>query len=138
MCNDAGHKGNAFPLSNPSRRSSPASPNISVESPLLLHPFDDNPEDHILWNRDVPVPYQNSPRGDASIKTFGLSKDERLIDARRSYYAQIEQTITVVESKTLPKKLQTLFISVLRKALDDKAPYTAMVRGNFSARIARL
>src|SRR5208282_1073044 len=54
MCNDAGHKQNLFPLADPAQRATAANPDIRNERPLLINPYDADPDTDIEWNTDVP------------------------------------------------------------------------------------
>lgn len=138
MCNDGGHKNNLFPLADPFIRASSRKPSTQAETPLLLNPFDDLPELHITWNRDVPLAINQNQRGLESINTFGLDRDERLIDARRSHLSQIEVMLAAVESGELTCRSKASFVAVLRNSLEDSAPYAAMIRTAFRARIESL
>jgi len=78
MCNDAGHKRNLFRLADPTKRATPQAPSIAAEVPLLINPYEVDPDLHIEWNASVPKPKNGSSMGQATIATFGLVQDQAL------------------------------------------------------------
>ncbi len=56
----------------------------SQESPMLLNPVEDNPEDHLEVD-DTGVIIAKTDRGQKCIDIFGLNARETLLDTRRKY-----------------------------------------------------
>ncbi len=57
---------------------------LKEEKPLLLHPYFDNPEDHITFDdKGVPYPKNGSERGQETIQVCNLNR-ETLNEARRT------------------------------------------------------
>jgi uncharacterized protein (TIGR02646 family) len=138
QCNDAGHKQNLFPLSNPPCRADAASPDISSEKPLLVNPYSGDPERHIEWNRDIPRPRKRSHMGRVTIEVFGLDRDGLLMDQRRKYLGEIEKYLALLESTPSKTKEWLAVKDVLLDCLEDRAPWAEMIRANFGARIQAL
>lgn len=138
MCNDAGHKQNLFPLSNPGQRATAANPDTNQERPLLINPYHTDPSTHIEWHRDVPRPRRGSRRGRTTIEVFGLDRDQELIDARRDYLQMVSLILTAVEELPQASPNRAAIRNTLLEKLGEAAPYTAMIRANFATRIQAL
>lgn len=137
-CNDAAHKENLFPLSNPAQRADVANPDVGNERPLLINPYVVDPELHIEWNRDIPRPRKRSRKGSKSIEVFALDHDDLLGDERRKYFEQIEQIIVLVESYSSNNSTRQAVVQRLMSCLENSAPWSAMIRSNFAQRIRAL
>ncbi len=93
----ASGKQNLFPLSDPARRwSGPAAQ--SLEEPLLLHPYFDDPHEHLEFIEEGLVRARKladgtvSPQGDATIRILGLNR-EQLVKARRRKLRALERCV---------------------------------------------
>ncbi len=75
-------KGNLFPLLHPERRARSHRDDISHEEPLLLHPHDDEPSNHIRFREEVAFAVDGSVRGQATIEILQLNRPD-LIESRR-------------------------------------------------------
>ncbi len=137
-CNDAAHKGNLFPLANPSQRADAANPDVADEKPLLINPYIVDPDRHIEWNRDIPRPHNNSKRGSKSIEVFGLDHDGLLMDQRRQYLNEVEDILSFVEASPLGNPKRPAIVQQLLDWLKDSEPWAAMIRSNFESRIRAL
>ncbi len=137
-CNDTAHKANLFPLSNPALRSDVTNPSVGNEKPLLINPYDVDPDRHIEWNRDIPRPCNKSGKGIKSIEVFGLDHDDMLADERRTYLGKIERLIALVESHSPNNIFRQAVRADLFDCLKDSAPWAAMIRSNFEKRIRAL
>ena len=136
MCNDQGHKGNLFPLAGGSTRATPDVTGTSNESPLLINPYDEKPDDHIEWNTDIPKPKKQSAKGRTTIDVFGLDRDVLLMDDRRGLLEDLEGKLQAVENGEVSNRIRTQYIAELKLAVLDEAPYSAMVKANLGNRIA--
>lgn len=137
-CNDAAHKGNLFPLANPSQRADVANPNIANEKPLLINPYTVDPDRHIEWNRDIPRPRNKSRRGSKSIGIFGLDHDGLMMDQRRQYLKEVENILSFVEASPLDNPKRPIVVLQLLDCLKESAPWVAMIRSNLESRIRAL
>lgn len=140
MCNDAGHKGNRFPLANPRARATPAQPDHRGERPLLLNVYESrtDPERHIAWSAHVPRPEGKSRRGRETIGVFGLDRDRLLIDRRRDLLRFATLIVERAEREAPGSAERFALRGVLSECLDDSAEYAAMMRANLGDRIRAL
>ncbi len=138
MCNDGGHKQNLFPLSNPRSRAKPGNPNTDAEQPLIIDPYREDPNRFIEWNADIPRAKRRSRKGVATMNIFGLDRDQGLIDARRGHFNLVQAALQNAEglAPTDGRRLETR--DILIEYLADSAPYAAMIRTSFRARIEAL
>ena len=137
-CNDAAHKGNLFPLANPSQRADAANPDVANEKPLLINPYTVDPDQHIEWNRDIPRPRNKSRRGSKSIEVFGLDHDGLMMDQRRQYLKNVGNILALVEASPADNPKRLVVVPQLLDCLKDSAPWAAMVRSNLEGRIRAL
>jgi uncharacterized protein (TIGR02646 family) len=137
-CNDIAHKGNLFPLDDPSQRADATNPDIENEKPLLINPYDVNPIQHIKWNRDIPRPRNRSKIGSTCIQVFGLDQDGLLMDQRRQYFIEVENILALVETSSQENASRSPVVQQLLNLLKDSAPWAAMIRENFAERIRAL
>lgn len=137
-CNDAAHKGNHFPLANPSKRADAANPDVANEKPLLINPYTVDPDRHIEWNRDIPRPRNKSRSGSKSIEIFGLDHDGLMMDQRRQYLRNIKNILALVEASPMDNRERSVIVQQLLDCLNDSAPWAAMIRSNFEDRIRAL
>ncbi len=80
VCNNQEYKGNLFPVAK--TWSHKPGPNQTTteelnqhEEPLLLHPYFDNPKEHLKFDtKGIVAVKNNSPRGRATITTCGLDR----------------------------------------------------------------
>jgi len=73
LCNQR-HKGNLFPLFDKTSRMLNYNGKISSEKYIFIHPSLDNPEEHITFNYEVPIPKNSSKRGELTINKLGLNR----------------------------------------------------------------
>ena len=80
-CNQR-HKGSLFPLTEPVKRAASHVADIARETPLFLHPAQQDPEQFISFRKEIPFAINGSPIGKATIEALGLNR-ELLNEARR-------------------------------------------------------
>lgn len=149
-CN-IGHKRSYFPLANhPQSRAYSHRDRIALELPLLLHPVQDDPSNHIRFRRAVAVAVRKSLRGRATIKFCGLNR-KKTLERRRTHLAHMEShdsmadmnpaTMSIVDlAREVAKcgSMPALIKRILQArtirniAAFDSAEYAGMVRSNFS------
>src|SRR5262249_19201025 len=73
LCNQR-FKGNHFPLADPARRARSHRDDITQEEPLLINPTTEDPADFLEFRENVIRAIDDNPRGNATIKVFGLDR----------------------------------------------------------------
>ncbi|HLP48966.1 MAG TPA: hypothetical protein VK186_13520 [Candidatus Deferrimicrobium sp.] len=149
VCNTRSKK-NYFPLEDESKRAKSHHDNIDNESPLLVHPSQDDPELHIGFREEVCYPKDNSEKGKESIVAYGLNRDE-LLETRREYLNSMRHNYLFsgleIESMVPGEKafiLKSFNISeeelielieearcIVKKAHRVDSPFASMIRHNF-------
>lgn len=147
ICNQR-FKKNHFPLDDETKRAKNHTFDHHKESPLLIHPSVNNPEDHITFNRHVPIP--KTDKGKISINTFGINRP-KLNSAREKYLQNVRnndalaridfENLTDIQRQQCsqmmnqPWPLLEELIRTAKKfmavASNDEEPFAAMIRANF-------
>lgn len=149
ICNQR-FKKNYFPLEDETKRALNHTFDYLEESPLLVNPSVDNPEDHITFNRHIPVPMAKSKRGELSITSYGIDRPA-LNNVREAYLQNFRNNIAFagVDLETITDLEREQFSHIMHRpweevldlilkakafvavATDDTQPFAAMVRANF-------
>jgi hypothetical protein len=87
-------KGNQFPLADEAARAREPGDEAG-EEPLLLHPYYDEPADHLEFVDELVRARDDSPRGAATIETMGLNRRD-LLDERRGHLCIVDAFLTRV------------------------------------------
>ncbi|RIV22601.1 hypothetical protein DYU11_16460 [Fibrisoma montanum] len=147
ICNQR-YKKNYFPLEDETQRAKNHTFDYEAEVCQLVHPSKDNPEDHITFNRHVPV--AKDKRGKLSINGYGIDRP-KLNTLREAHLQNVRNNIFLAgfdptrmsedERDLLSRQsgqpwpvieglIQTAkaFVAV---ATDNSQPFSAMVRANF-------
>lgn len=133
LCNQK-FKRNLFPLADPSRRALCHDDDVTGESPDLLHPERDRPEDHITFADELPVPHDGSTRGAATISVLGLDRDElnRERDTHRRVLLALRRSRDSLSRRGRPTAAVRQQLAELDRLLADailpSAEYAAMAR----------
>jgi uncharacterized protein (TIGR02646 family) len=137
-------KANKFPIANPAARAKKAGDEAN-EQRLLLHPYLDNPEDHIRFVNEgavQAVPDANggvSRMGVESIQTYGLDRPD-LSALRRDTWLMVSASVKAVK-KAVVRKAQHPgdpdYDDALSDAIEVLARHT-VVRGPFQAMVQSL
>jgi uncharacterized protein (TIGR02646 family) len=122
-CNRSG-KGNLFPLEDPGARALDHSHDITQEKPLLLHPAQDDPAEHLVFNGADISPKNGSKRGDVTIKTLRLDRSE-LFERRRDRLKTIRAMLRLLPLGAPEDHEARVW---LRENLSPDAEYSAMAR----------
>ena len=125
ICNQR-FKKNLFPLADPAARAISHHDNIANESPILVNPANDIPEDHISFRDEIAYPVHENGRGEITIDAFGLNRDE-LIE-RRAARLKILRYMKLVVATASDAELVTQAQEWLRNAVLDGAQFCAMAR----------
>jgi len=131
-CNQR-HKRNLFPLANPDLRARSHTDNVAQETPLFLHPAQQDPEQSIRFRKEIPFAINGNRAGKETIKALGLDR-ELLNEVRRDRLnflvhlrkvVELEATLsTNAEGRQLIKRAKAL----LAEAVTDAGEFAAMVR----------
>lgn len=130
-------KGNLFPLLNPDKRATKKSDYMEDEKPLLINPWNENPENFVEFNLEVPIGIDSEERGDKTIKLLKLDENEHLATMRRDKLSSIETLIKLIEMSDGYESVTKEF-ALLVKSLDNSSAYSGMVRSNFKDKITEL
>ncbi len=101
---------------------------------MLIHPAEQNPQDHIAFRREVAYAIDGNPCGTATIETLGLNTQTKLVEDRRSLLARLSQMRLILDCEQelsgKPKGRQLLADAqiFLANATTDKAEFAAMSR----------
>jgi uncharacterized protein (TIGR02646 family) len=135
LCNEQ-FKQNHFPLRNGRTRARSHADPLSAEQPLLIHPVQLEPADHITFRQERAVAVGGSAEGKATIRLLGLNRLElreartrrlnslkdllRLRDLLRETIARASTPALVAELANVTARLQ--------ESHQDAAEYAAMAR----------
>jgi uncharacterized protein (TIGR02646 family) len=78
-----------FPLEDPSQRATPASADISGETPLLINPATDDPAEHIIFEKDGFAVGLTS-KGQTSIEVYALNRSALIENMKASMELLLE------------------------------------------------
>ena len=101
------------------------------ETTPFINPYDENPEDYIVFLGFFIHQKQGSERGEYTIKAINLNRDD-LVDSRKNKFHGIEKMINAAY-RTSNKSLQNQAISELKKEAEKDKEFSAMVKSVLSA-----
>jgi len=117
-----------FPLRNPSKRARSHHHDLSQEEPLLIHPADEDPEQHVGFYKQEAIPLNGSLRGEMTIDVLGLNR-EKLIEERLFRYRWLEILYRIIQHKdNVPQDILNDSEKELRDAVEDQAAFASMAR----------
>jgi len=93
----------------------------------FINPYNDNPEDHIVFMLFYVYPKQGSERGEYTISELRLNRPG-LIDRRKDRFDKINAMINAV-FRTSSESLRNQAIAELRTEAGKDKEYSAMVKG---------
>lgn len=128
---DATGKGSLFPLADPTRRARSHHDDLAQEEPLLLDPYEDDPEQHIAYSRFMPR--GRTPRGEATLAVLKLRGRSQLARPR-DRWEQIQKRLErLFGEPALPPEFQQECLEDLWEMAADGAEYAAMARAALRA-----
>ena len=138
LCNRR-HKGNLFPLDDPSKRARSHHDDVSDEEPLFLHPSSDDPEQHIGFREGVAFARNGSTRGGETIAALGLNRTNTYEMRSRDYentFSPIYYFIRYIRSGSLNRleerearrHLGFFMRKAEARAADQNSQYASMLR----------
>ncbi len=125
ICNQR-YKKNYFPLETTTTRVSNHNGDIRKEDPLFLHPVNDEPENHIEFNEEIPKPKEGSIRGDRTIKKLGLDR-ELLNEQRRAMLNKIVMIYDLAKGHPDTDQKQAAR-ELISRSQEDGSEYASMLR----------
>ena len=139
ICNQR-KKRNQFPLENANDRARSHHDDILHESPMLINPATENPEELIGWNEEEPHAKQGNRRATETIKALGL-KQKTIRDRRFEKLVEIRTIISRTQdienigiTKHIPELLQISrqLRKEIERKLSDEGEFAAMLRANIA------
>ena len=149
ICNQS-FKKNHFPLIDETKRveNHLQATNLAQETPYLIHFSEENPEDFIYFEIEIPKPKSNNIRGKKTISITGIDRKD-LNDRRLEHLQNIQlwQKFLTIDINNLQKlqdaanlfqmtveNIQNIVRdaqNICKDAIKDEAEYAAMIRSNF-------
>ena len=136
LCNQR-HKRNFFPLQNPADRATSHHQTINDEQSLFIHLSEEDPEQFIQYQDEIPIAVDNNIRGEATIAQTGLRR-KRLNDDRIEKLNPIRDlyNIAVGCPETDPEykaQVTSLVMKYYNACQSDSYEYASMLRCFFKA-----
>ncbi len=132
-CNQR-HKQNLFPLENASDRASNHQQKLNQETPLLIDPGIEDPEDFIGFRGEMPYAINNNARGRATIAMLKLDRRANLTESRLQRLQLLKGLYKVTQlAAAQPRNLEIQNLAVqaaamLRQASQNNAEFAAAAR----------
>ena len=127
------HKGNLFPLEDPSKRATNHTQRITKESPLFIDCGKENPEEFIGFRAEYAYEIDGNPRGKITIDYLDLNSED-LTESRRQRLNSLRELSKILSSAIEhPNNQELQKISdelkmYLEEALSDSAEFAAAAR----------
>jgi len=130
-CNQRNKK-NYFPLITPETRAKNHIEDYKNEDPVFIHPANDNPENYIEFNEEIPEPVNNDLRGRVTIKKLGLDRTP-LNEDRRREFNKIFDIYDLAKSypptpPDLKRRARNKLLKYYAAAQQDETEYASMLR----------
>jgi uncharacterized protein (TIGR02646 family) len=133
-CNQT-FKKNFFPLENPNSRAIDHTHDIQQEISLILNPAKDNPQEHLLFKREIIT--HKTLRGKETIKRTAIDQ-ELFEEDRREKLLTIEallNSLLLVEKEKIETPSAQSIIATIKDFVSPQKPYYAMLRDNFKGNL---
>ena len=101
------------------------------EATPFINPYDENPEDHIVFLGYLSYPKQGSERGEYTIREIELNRAD-LVESRKNKFDGIEKMIKSTY-RTSNTSLRNQAITELKKEVGNEKEFSAMVKSVLSA-----
>jgi hypothetical protein len=125
VCNRL-HKGDIFPISQEARRARTHLDDLTVETPLIINPREQDPQTVITFRMEYPVAIGGNLLGTTTIRELGLDR-EPLNERRREHLRLIGALVTIAEyTPALPESGEAR--AMLDYYRSDAAPFAACTR----------
>lgn len=132
LCNQR-FKKNLFPLQDPSKRAHDHRGSLSEESPMIIDPTNEDPQDAIGFRGEVAFGWDAAGRGEATLEALGLNRIE-LQEHRRDWLKTVKllfDVLQVAAGRPEDVELKQLAEAAQRKieeATVNTAEYAGMIR----------
>jgi uncharacterized protein (TIGR02646 family) len=123
-------KGNRFPLEHESKRAFRPKDKLSDESPMLLDPCVDRPEEHLVFEESSGLVVSDTKRGQTTITVLGLNRPG-LVSARRSAALLVIAHLQYYETlsrRPASKTLLDLEFKTIQEHLEPDQEFAALKR----------
>ena len=124
LCNQQ-FKKNLFPIQTPTRRARSHKEDVTAEEPLLLDPSVDDPEAFISFREEVPYAADGNARGEVTIRTLGLRREE-LAERRRDHLGHVRALRNLIRIGQEPYAEEAR--ELLQRMQRDSGEYASMTR----------
>jgi len=135
LCNQR-YKKNFFPLLPASFRAVSHTDDYKTEQPVFIHPVNDNPEDFILFNEEIPIAVNENTRGKATIAKLGLDRD-LLNEHRRKTFNKMKDIYDLAKGypdilPELKRNAKAIIEGYYNDSQLDSTEYASMLRCFFT------
>jgi len=109
---------------------------IELEEPLLINPAEDNPEEFLMFRKEVIFSVNRNIRGTKTIEALGLDKNN-VEDERREIYNELRNKFILAKAnpEDYPDFADLIMNAkeTIRNATKASAPFAAMARTAINA-----
>lgn len=98
---------------------------MTAEDPLLLDPAVDDPEAFISFREEVPYAVEGNARGETTIRTLRLRRDE-LVERRREHLGHVKALQNLIKIGREPYAQEAR--NLLQRMKQDSREYASMTR----------
>ncbi len=131
ICNQL-YKKNYFPLTDITTRATSHNSNIALETPVFINPSNENPEEFIHFNEEIPVAIDNNLRGVETIQKLGLDR-AILNEDRRTKLAVVRDIYELAKgypdtNPTIKQKAKLKVEKYFNESQLDSTEYASMLR----------
>lgn len=119
-------KGNRFPLAPDGKRAFTPEDDLSAESPLLIDPCVDFPDEHLVFHNDGSVSGKTE-RGNVSIAVYGLDRKELVADRHRKA-KDFKSKLMMAVNKAFVKDGKHDSEGLIERLIGDDQEYAGMKR----------
>ena len=126
-------KNDRFPLSKPSRRARSPADDLTAETPLLINPATEDPEQHITFHAEEVLALD--ARGGASVEVLGLNEAD-IRGLRQEKYERMRFLYDLYQRLHASgdnAEEESIVAAELKRYAEDSAEYTAMARAALRA-----
>ena len=135
-------KANLFPLQDDATRAKSPDADLNAETPLFIHPVDEDPAQFITFHEEVAAPINaDDQRAKWTIETLQLNEDtpDGKLDRRKEFLAKLKSIHQLaslpLDHPDIPNEPVLTARQQMLDALESTKQYTNMARANFAHRI---
>lgn len=127
VCNQQ-YKKNYFPLTDDLQRADWHRKDLSSENPLLINPYTEDPDTHLIFRREIAVGL--TPKGRTSVEYYGLNRKALLKERQEKYefYKTLQAVLQTLEaSQKQDTETYRKTSDLLEKMTSHEACYSGML-----------